>query len=405
MSLLLDLCVGGVWFVVGRRLSDTEQALAIAPATTAIHLGVLGGIMFLTYTLGTLVSGRVSDRFGRRRLMLLGAGIYAIAAFLCSQTDHFVPLTIFFLLLGLGGAVFWPPTIAWLSEEKSGAGLRWALGCFCVAWNFGILLGSLVAGMLYVWSPSGAIKIFAITMAVSLLAVLWPTRSGQSPDFAPQLPEEDPLAATREARSHHFVRAAWAANFATILGLAGATSLFPQLATAMDIVPPIHGRLTALIRFTAIVTFVLVQWTVLWRHRTWPLIVSQIVGVASMLILARGQAVGSFAVAFLLLGISVGFNYYASVYYSLEAYPLTKGKGAGFHEAVLGAGLFLGPILSGGCGSLVSSRWPSLGLRAPYYFCAAFLFLGMIAQLIPFFNGKTPARPRGESEKETAAQT
>lgn len=388
LSFLFDLCIGGVWFVVARRLSEDYKALGVSEATEALHLGLLGGAMFLTYTAGTLVSGRLSDRWGRRRLMVAGAGLYAVAAFLFRDTREIVPLTLLMMLLGLGGAIFWPPTIAWLSENKSGASLRWVLGVFCVAWNLGILIGNGLAGLLFVWSPRGAIEVFVAAMTVGALAILWPSRAGTGSGFARALPEEDQKAAREEARSHRYARAAWAANFVAIFGLAGATSLFPQLATSLRIEPPVHGALMAAIRFTAIAAFVAVQFTVGWRHRSWPLVASQAVGLVSVGLIALGETAWIFCAAFLLMGLAGGFNYFASVYYSVEAYPHAKGKGTGFHEAVLGAGLLLGPVLAGAVGAWANTRGAQWGLRAPYWFCAAMFALGALIQAVLALRGK-----------------
>jgi MFS family permease len=148
----------------------------------------------------------------------------------------------------------------------------------------------------------------------------------------------------------------------------------------------------ALVRYVAIVTFGVVQWTVFWRHRTWPLVASQIFGIVSLLLVAMANTSGWFALAFLLMGIPVGFNYYASVYYSIEAFSSEKGKGSGFHESVLGAGLFLGSILSGMVGAWATSSGPESGLRAPYYFCAMMLGVGLLIQGFLFFSGKANRR-------------
>ena len=52
-------------------------------------------------------------------------------------------------------------------------------------------------------------------------------------------------------------------------------------------------------------------------------------------------------------------TYVASLYYSLEGGADRKGGRAGIHEAVLGSGLFLGPLMGGLVGQ-------ALDLRAPY---------------------------------------
>ena len=51
-----------------------------------------------------------------------------------------------------------------------------------------------------------------------------------------------------------------------------------------------------------------------------------------------------------------------------------KGKGSGFHEAMVGSGMFFGPVLAGWVGIHDS-------LRAPYFFCAAVLAALIVLQM------------------------
>jgi MFS family permease len=70
-----------------------------------------------------------------------------------------------------------------------------------------------------------------------------------------------------------------------------------------------------------------------------------------------------FAAAWIIGGAVSGYAYQASIYFTLEEMT-EKGKGSGFHEAVVGSGMFFGPMLAGWVGN-------NHGLRVPYFFCAA----------------------------------
>ena len=279
LSLFFDLCVGGVWFIVTRRLADLYKTQGVSDATTALHLGAINGAMFVTYTLGTLVSGRLSDRFGRRRLMALGGVIYVAAAFAFVNATQFWTLLLLFMLLGLGGSIYWPPAIAWLGEGKSGAQLRWSLGCFCVAWNVGFLLGNSLGGLLYPWGPTKAVAVFAVTLALATTAMFWPTRASAGSRWAERF-TDGVTASASDAR--RFAIAAWVANFIAVFCLNGVGGLFPQLATRLGISPEIHGQLMAAGRFTAIAAFIVLQITMFWRHRLWPLVASHVIGVVGV---------------------------------------------------------------------------------------------------------------------------
>ncbi len=49
-------------------------------------------------------------------------------------------------------------------------------------------------------------------------------------------------------------------------------------------------------------------------------------------------------VAQLVFGVSVGLIYYSSLFYSMDVGE-TKGEHGGVHEAMIGAGIFIGPAL------------------------------------------------------------
>ena len=69
-----------------------------------------------------------------------------------------------------------------------------------------------------------------------------------------------------------------------------------------------------------------------------------------------------FAVAWIIGGVVSGYAYQASIYFTLEEMT-EKGKGSGFHEAIVGSGMFVGPVLAGWVGSHHSLRAPVFLLR------------------------------------------
>jgi hypothetical protein len=75
-----------------------------------------------------------------------------------------------------------------------------------------------------------------------------------------------------------------------------------------------------------------------------------------------------------LIGLACGVSYAASIFYSLEA---TSGRGryAGIHEGLIGAGGFLPPLLAG---LLVQA---GLGLAVPYFLAAALLGGALLLQM------------------------
>jgi MFS family permease len=84
-----------------------------------------------------------------------------------------------------------------------------------------------------------------------------------------------------------------------------------------------------------------------------------------------------FAVAFALAGAVSGYTYQASIFFTLEEVS-EKGKGSGFHEAIIGFGMAAGPLLAGWVGNATS-------MRSPYFFCAGAVALLVVTQIVLVF--------------------
>ena len=72
------------------------------------------------------------------------------------------------------------------------------------------------------------------------------------------------------------------------------------------------------------------------------------------------------------LGALAGVTFTASIFYSLFSEGAAARR-AGFHEAIIGSGFFVGPLIGG----IVAEH---LGPRTPYVLCAAVILLAIFAQ-------------------------
>ncbi|MDX2455403.1 MFS transporter [Desulfosarcina sp.] len=73
-----------------------QQPLAI------VNLTLVG--FFVSYCVFLLIYGPLSDRFGRRPLLLVGIGIFILASLLCALSNNVVSLTFFRVLQAAGAA-------------------------------------------------------------------------------------------------------------------------------------------------------------------------------------------------------------------------------------------------------------------------------------------------------------
>jgi len=349
VSLLMDMSVAGVTFAISRRAAEL--------GANASQLGWLGAVWIGVYAMLALVTGRFSERVGRRKLAIIGCLIAAGMALVCSLTTRVGWLLVFSALFGAGLSCFWPSLIAWLGEGLSGHKLAARLTAFGVAWNVGLLLGYALTGVLFKQGPK--LAFYASTGFILLIVLLLLLPTSQPVNSVGSRSDEsvDPI-----PKGRGFRKTAWLANFTTNFALAGTSALFPQLATHLGIGADVHGALLAAGRGAALLAFVALQWLMFWRTRLWPLWIAQLGCAVALVWIGFASATWMFAVAWIIGGVVSGYAYQASIYFTLEEMT-EKGKGSGFHEAVVGSGMFFGPMLAGWVGSNHS-------LRMPYFFCA-----------------------------------
>jgi MFS family permease len=359
VSLLMDLSVAGTTFAIARRAAEL--------GADAATLGVLGAAWVLPYALLALVSGRLSDRLGRRRVALVTPVLATTMAVACAFTTR-VPLLIVLMVgYGVGIGFFWPVIIAWISDGASGAALHRRLTFFSMAWNFGLLIGFALTGYVFQFWPRAAFYVSATATALVGLLLLLPARM-------PAAERVDAKPVTKVPTGRGFRKTAWLANFAVLLAGGGVTAIFPQLATSLGIHAGLHGALLALSRAAALAMLLSLETLMFWRTRLWPLWAAQAGAAAAILLVAFGSHVALLVGAFLVIGAVTGYMYQASIYFTQDEMA-DKGKGAGYHEAVAAAGIFTGPIVAGGVGNVTGH------LRAPYLFCAGILVVFVLVQI------------------------
>jgi hypothetical protein len=87
------------------------------------------------------------------------------------------------------------------------------------------------------------------------------------------------------------------------------------------------------------------------------------------------------APAFGLIGACGAVTYFSSMYYSLHE-QTDKGNKSGWHEAILGCGVLLGPLMGGAFAD------SALGVKSPYLLCGAVIGLGILAEVFIWLRGK-----------------
>src|SRR5918998_1185979 len=95
-----------------------------------------------------LSAGSLADRFGRRRLFLIGLAMFSVASALCALAPGAGTLIAARLVQGLGASVVFPSSLAILAEAFQGADRRRAIGAWGATIGLAFAAGPLGGGAL-----------------------------------------------------------------------------------------------------------------------------------------------------------------------------------------------------------------------------------------------------------------
>ncbi|HEX8509781.1 MAG TPA: MFS transporter [Propionibacteriaceae bacterium] len=154
------------------NLAMPMLAADLRPSTTQL-LWISDIYVFLVAGL-LLPMGLLADRFGRRRLLLIGAAVFGAASVGAGLSSSPTGLMLCRALLGVGGAMLGPSTLSLIRSMFADAAQRAvALGIWTASFAVGGIVGPLVGGLLIETASWRAV--FAVTPpAMLLLLVLGP---------------------------------------------------------------------------------------------------------------------------------------------------------------------------------------------------------------------------------------
>jgi EmrB/QacA subfamily drug resistance transporter len=204
-------------------------------ATTSSLQWILNGYL-LTLASLILLGGSLGDRYGRRRVFVIGVGLFTFASLLCAVAPSSGALVGARLLQGVGGALLTPGSLAIIEASFRPADRARAIGAWSglggVATAFGPLLGGWLIGAIS-WRA-----IFLINLPIGIFVVWAATR---------HVPEtRDPMATGRIDVSGAVLAA---------IGLAGTTFTLIEApekgATALVVIAGAVGVLSLIAFFAA----------------------------------------------------------------------------------------------------------------------------------------------------------
>ncbi len=351
IAFLADLSMYLVWVAIPYR--------AITLGAGAASLGLLPAISAASYVLSTLLSGRLADRISRLGLARFGAVIFAIGSLLVMKAGSLGELMLRLPAIGLGMGIFWPPMQAALADEDRTTALERNVGLFNVCWASGKALGFLVGGSLY--ARFDADPLFWIGSATMVMVtVLVPRPRPEAGHGAEPEGDDDRHVSPLDLRA--LLITAWVAN-AVAFGIANTMNIqYPKFLLEIG-----HGSEAFGLYLGATFGSQMAAFLILRRFRAWrlhPRMLYVVQGIMALAVVALStlRALPLILLTAIPIGLGLGFAYHASITYSLVD-RRTRGRRAGIHEALLGTGNFLLPLVGGLLAAAAGD------LRMPYWVC------------------------------------
>jgi DHA1 family multidrug resistance protein-like MFS transporter len=151
---------------------------------TATDMGIMTALFALAQFVASPIVGRLSDRIGRKPVLVVGLALYMVSEILFALTNHLYMFNISRLVGGLSAAMVVPTAMALAADITTHRQRAKVIGWLSAAFSGGLILGPGIGGLLAkidykapFWS-AGALGL------LSAIALAW-----LLPNFKPQLAE------------------------------------------------------------------------------------------------------------------------------------------------------------------------------------------------------------------------
>lgn len=352
-----------------------------------VALGALPTLYAGTYMCAAALGGRLSDRIPRLTLARAGCALFVAGSLILSQVSTLLSLAATIPFLGIALGCFWSPIQATLSDRSEPCQLPKTLGIFNVAWSLGKGTGIVLGGVLAETFAPDFVLMLAGLPVLATFALLSTDPERRALTVRPAL--SDGTSTSSPSQADTLLRLAWMTN-ALAYGVVGTFNMHaPAYLIDLGSGPSEFGLIFGAVLLVQTLTFAAVA-LVHPRPKRGTLLLSLAMATLALMLFLLMSGSLLRLVVLLPLGAATGLAYHASLHQSLDR-SHERGRCAGLHETLLGAGSSTLPLLGGGLAAL------TLSLAAPFVLSIAFLLGGLcVTALTSTRPGIRPSTPRWE---------
>ncbi len=304
-------------------------------------LGIIGGVGNAVYTVSTLVTGFLLDRFDRARFYSVSCilGVAAMLSFL--QTSGVTEITLVRGLLGGVSAAFWVATSTIIADASPPELLTRSMARYNLSWMTAFVVGPFLGGIMsdafgfpFLFVAASMINVVSLVIISAFIRPRYTRRKGSS----------DMRVSLQALKDLSYVYAALI-PYALILGIYMA--ILPGHMKALGIATAMVGLLITVSNGFRGLGFLFAERFVAWGVKK-SLALSSALLFTALLLVAFSRGAVSFLIPMILLGFAGGII--TPVILDCVANgtrPDALGAALGTHEAIYGLGMCLGPVAGG----------------------------------------------------------